>query len=63
MKEISGELLYVYANDSHIVPYSGTVCKGAVTALEYEAPTALMEALQAPLANEVHEALMREAKA
>jgi hypothetical protein len=31
--------------------------------MEYDAPTALMEAMQAPLASEVHEAIMREAKA
>jgi hypothetical protein len=63
MKEVKGDLLYVFADDSYIVPYSGTVRNGIVVNMEYDAPTSLMEAMQAPLANEVHEAIMREAKA
>jgi hypothetical protein len=63
MKEVKGELLYVFADDSYIVPYTGTVRDGLVVDMEYDAPTALMEAMQAPLASEVHEAIMREAKA
>jgi hypothetical protein len=63
MKEVKGELLYVFADDSYIVPYSGTVRSGVIVDMEYDAPTALMEAMQAPLASEVHEAIMREAKA
>jgi|Laugrefbdmm110sn_1035136.scaffolds.fasta_scaffold05518_7 hypothetical protein len=61
--EVRSELLYVFADDSFIVPYRGTVRDGLVVSMEYDAPTALMEALQAPLASEVHEAIMREAKA
>jgi hypothetical protein len=53
----------VFADDSYIVPYNGTVRDNIVVNMEYDAPTALMEAMQAPLANEVHEAIMREAKA
>jgi len=63
MKEIKGELLFVYADDSYIVPYTGTVRGNMVVDMEYDAPTSLMEAMQAPLATEVHEAIMREAKA
>jgi len=63
MKEVKGDLLYVFADDSYIVPYRGTVRDNLVVDMEYDAPTALMEAMQAPLASEVHEAIIREAKA
>lgn len=63
MKKVSGDLFYVLNDDSYIIPYSGTVQDGKVIQMEYEAPKDLAEAIWSPVASEVHESIMREAKA
>ena len=63
MKDITGEILFVHADDSHIVRYSGTVDDNKVTAMEYEAPVALMESIWAPVASQIHDAIIEGGKA
>ena len=62
MKKVSGDLFYVLNDDSYIIPYRGTVRDGKVVEMEYDAPKDLAEAIWAPVASEVHESIMREAK-
>ena len=63
MKKVNGDLFYVHGDDSYIIPYRGTVQGGKVVEMEYDAPKDLAEAIWSPVACEVHESIMREAKA
>lgn len=63
MKKIKGDLFFVHNEESYIIPYRGTVQGGKVIEMEYDAPKDLAEAIWAPVAAEIHQSIMREAKA
>lgn len=63
MKEIKGDVFFVYNDESYIIPYRGKVMEGKVIEMEYDAPKDLAEAVWAPVAAEVHQSIMREVKA
>ena len=63
MKKVNGQIFFVFNDDSYIVPYRGTVKSGKVVEMEYDAPKDLAEAVWRPVAEEVHQAIMRETPA
>ena len=63
MKKVKGDLFYVHGDNSYIIPYRGTVKSGKVVEMEYDAPKDLAEAVWRPVAEEVHQAIMRETPA
>ena len=62
MREITGEILFVYADDSHTVLYRGPDDKNIVNAIEYESRVSLMESIWAPVDSQIHDNIIKRNK-